>query len=408
MRKVLLGQLGANGDCLYATIIARQLRHDDPDGHITWAISSQCAPLLKNNPYVDELWIVPIASWGVHREAWLAFEREAYRRYARREFDEVLLTQIWPNNFQNFDGTVRPSILRAYRKPITVPIENVIVLTSDEIDRVKSFVRTNGVMEHEHRILFECSSKSGQSFVTPDFAQEVAEILYKRLPNATVIFSTHLPIELRDSRSRQANTLSLRESAHLTHYCTLFVGAGSGGTVAASSTASRPLPMILLLSENTSVFASFSHDFKYFDLSRPPVVELTQEDPGIVAQCIETVCREGSESALARFGGVIPVTFDHYFMLVETQLLDRSRVLDAAESLEHTAARYGWTSDLVAFAKEKVAPLLAVDPGWAFAENRRRGDAFRSTLDEAAKTPMSEPRQRQYFHSPENKIPVPT
>jgi hypothetical protein len=398
MQRILLGQLGANGDCLYATIIARQLRHNHPEAHITWAISSQCSSLLTNNPDVNEIWSVPIASWAVHQEAWWAFEREALRCYGRREFDEVLLTQNWPNNFQNFDGTVRPSILRAFKKPITVPVENVIALTPDEIDRVESFVRANGVTEREHRILFECSSKSGQSFVTPAFAQEVADHLYRRLPDAIIIFSTHLPIELRDSRSRQVSMLSLRETAHLTHHCTLFVGAGSGGTVAASSTASRPLPMILLLLDGTSVFASFAHDFEYFGVTRPPVIEITSEDPQIVAQCIEVTCRNGAESALTRFGGRIPVVFDHYFRLIESQLLARSRYLDAAQSLEHTAARYGWTNDLIDFGRTKIAPHLATDPSWIFVKCRQRGEAFRSALHDAARSPALSPRQSRYAH----------
>ena len=126
MKKILLGQLGANGDCMYATILARQLRHDNPDAHIVWGVSSQCVGLLKNNPHIDEIWEIPIQGWDQHEMMWRVFEREAVRRYLRREFDEILLSQIWPNNFQNFDGTVRPSILRSLGRPITVPIENVL------------------------------------------------------------------------------------------------------------------------------------------------------------------------------------------------------------------------------------------------------------------------------------------
>jgi len=60
---------------------------------------------------------------------WRLFEREATRRLVRHDFDHAYFSQIWPNNFQNFDGTIRPSILRSYGRPITVPIENVIHLT---------------------------------------------------------------------------------------------------------------------------------------------------------------------------------------------------------------------------------------------------------------------------------------
>jgi hypothetical protein len=255
VERILLGQLGANGDCLYATILARQLRADHPAAHIVWAISSHCAGLLANNPHVDEVWEIPVTSWDQHEVMWRVFEREALRRYIQRDFDHVLLSQIWPNNFQNYDGTVRPSILRSYGRPITVPIENVINLSEEEIQRVETFVREHRLKEFEHKILFECSSKSGQSFVTPGLAQEVARHLYKSLPDAVVLFSTHLPMKIDDNRSLFAGSLSLREVAHLTQHCSLFVGAGSGNSGAASSTAAKPLPMIQLLSASTSVFA---------------------------------------------------------------------------------------------------------------------------------------------------------
>src|SRR5262249_21270433 len=146
-------------DCLYATILARQLRKDYPDAHITWAISRQCARLLINNPHIDEVWEISLGDQMHERDqrdaaVWTIFEREALRDYVRREFDHVLLSQVFPNNFQNCDGTVRPSILRAYGRPITVPIENIIALTPHEIDRVEQFALVQGLAKFRHRILF--------------------------------------------------------------------------------------------------------------------------------------------------------------------------------------------------------------------------------------------------------------
>src|SRR5260370_26309115 len=111
MDRILLGQLGANGDCLYATILARQLRQDHPRAHITWGISSQCAGLLRNNPDVDEVWEVPISGWDDHGMAWRLFEREALRAHQRRELGLVLLLPILPRHFLHFDSTGRPNIL---------------------------------------------------------------------------------------------------------------------------------------------------------------------------------------------------------------------------------------------------------------------------------------------------------
>ena len=393
MTKILLGQLTANGDCVYATILARQLRHDNPDAHITWAVSSQCAGLLKNNPDIDETWEIPVQGWNAHELMWRVFEREAVKRYLRREFDEILLSQVWPDNARNYDGTVRPSILRSFGRPITVPIENVIRMTDREIETVSAFVADAGIDAFEHRILFECSSRSGQSFVTPDIAQDIADKIYAILPDATVIFTTNEAMTLRDERSRYAGDLSLREIAHLTHSCSLFVGAGSGCTVLATSTAAKPLPFVLLLKADTSVFASFAHDFEYFDIVHPGIVEMTDEDPGRIASCIALVCREGTGPALGEFGGCIPVTFDHYGQVLERNLLPQQRYLDAARSLMTTAARYGWTDELIRFGEDRIAPGLTRDPSWFFTNAREFGDEFRDALAEGARHPAPEPAQ---------------
>jgi hypothetical protein len=396
MDRILLGHLVSNGDCLYATILARQLRNDFPKAHITWAVSKACAGAVANNPDVDEFWILP--SPGAHSKhlSWNLFEREALQRYMRREFDHVLLSQIWPDNYQNFDGTVRPSILRAYGKPITVPIANVIKLTDAEIERVEAFSVANQLLDFEHRILFECSPSSGQSFITAELAQDIAAELYKALPNATVVFNSHLPMKLRDPRSRYSGSLSLREFAHLTRYGTLFVGVGSGGSVAATSTAAKPLPMIQLILGSTSVFASFAHDFEYFAIKDRKIVEMTNQDTQVAAACIATACREGIDVAETMFGERIPVQFDGYLHTVEHGLVMRHRYLDAARSLAITAERYGWTADLSAFAKSRVLPNLSADQSWIFAPNRRRGNEIRDQVYAALAAPAPEPRQRLF------------
>lgn len=391
--RILLGQLGAKGDSLYATILARQLRHDHPEAHITWAIFDQNADLLENNRHIDDVWKVPLVDRGQTAEMWQIFEREAMQRVIRKEFDRIVFSQISPNNFQNYDGTIRPSMLRAYGGPITVPIENVIDLTDGEIARVEEFARAERLGDYEHRILFECTAQSGQSFVNIDLAQEIAAKLYERLPSATVIFTTHLPMKLKDERSRYAGTLSLRETAHLTKHCTLFVGSGSGGTVAASSTSSKALPMIQLLKKSTSVYASFAHDFEYFGIKDRVILEMTDENPARIADCFASVCRDGIDTAFPQFDSRIPVRFDHYFKSIEQQLLHRHRYVDGARSLMTTARRYGWTEALIDFGLKRIAPNLRLDPSWLFRTTRHVGDELRSCLEDARRHPVEVPKQ---------------
>ena len=241
--------------------------------------------------------------------------------------------------------------------------------------------------------MFECESRSGQSFITPDLAQEIAKRIYALLPDATVIFSTVQPMMLQDKRSRYAGKLSLREVARLTHACSAFVGAGSGGTVVATSSAAKFLPTVLLLTQQTSVFGSFAHDFEYFGIDHPGIVELADENVRRIATCIARVCTEGPAAVLTEPGVGIPVNFEHYGRVIEKNLLPQERFLDAARSLLVTADRYGWTGELIALAQRKVEPKLALDPSWFFAHNRVFGDRFRATLADAARCPAPAPVQ---------------
>jgi ADP-heptose:LPS heptosyltransferase len=55
-QQFLIVQLISNGDCLYATTVARQIKNDYPNCHLTWAVSSMCRKTLDLNPYIDEIW----------------------------------------------------------------------------------------------------------------------------------------------------------------------------------------------------------------------------------------------------------------------------------------------------------------------------------------------------------------
>jgi ADP-heptose:LPS heptosyltransferase len=70
LTQILLGQLGSNGDCLYATIVARQIKTDFPDCHLTWAVGSFARPVLENNPFVDRIWQIEVRNWSEMDAAW--------------------------------------------------------------------------------------------------------------------------------------------------------------------------------------------------------------------------------------------------------------------------------------------------------------------------------------------------
>lgn len=362
MSRILLGQLGSNGDCLYATILARQIKHDNPDCHLTWAISSLCRPMIEQNPDVDEVWEVSVDSWNDQKFMWEVFEREAMQRMARHHFDRVYLSQIWPNNFENFDGTIRPSVLRSYGAPITVPIDCVLMLTEQEVSRVEAFVKRHNIGGYRHRIIFECASKSGQSYVTPKFALAVAQAVLEKQNDVCFVLSSHLPIKTNRPEIVDGSAISLRESAELTKHCSLFVGCGSGGTTAAISSAGQQLPMIQILRGDKSVYASFAHDFEYWGLPTDHIIELTDASEERVAHCIVKSLQSGHSEARAVYHEDIPIEFFFYFDLVERHLLKRGRYISAARSLKVTAERYGWHPELIHFARRNVCSFLKLDP----------------------------------------------
>ena len=78
-RKILLVQLFSNGDCLYATTVARQIKKDYSGCHLTWAIAGFCKTIIANNPYVDEIMEVnSVAKNDV--EAFRKFKKEVATR----------------------------------------------------------------------------------------------------------------------------------------------------------------------------------------------------------------------------------------------------------------------------------------------------------------------------------------
>ena len=143
MTNILLGMLGSNGDCLYATAIARQLKLDFPGCHLTWAIGRMSRQVLVNNPDVDTLWEVPQASWAEAERSWTLFEAEAHDLANAGRFDHVYLPQISPARFGNYDGTIRPSIFRGFPRALTVPVDVTIALTEEETAAVDSWPRAS-------------------------------------------------------------------------------------------------------------------------------------------------------------------------------------------------------------------------------------------------------------------------
>lgn len=357
-KRILLGHLSAKGDCLYATAIARQIKTDYPGCFLTWGIGSMSREVLKGNPYVDEVWEFPMQNHGEMAQAWQAFETEVARRYLQGDFDKVFLTQISPGNFQNFDGTVRLSIFRAYPRPIKVPITPVMNLLPEEVETVSQFAKIHGLSERANVILFECSSNSGQSFVTPDYALEVAKALVLKLPDTAVILASAIAVDSGDERIISSSNLSFRDHAELSKYCNLLVGCSSGITWLCTSDWAKPLPTIQILSASTSVYASMIHDFEYWGKPTDQIVEMTDCPVSQLVDCIYLAITQGMAEARLCYHQQIPLEFTFYLSIIRSILLEKGQYDKVFLTLLNTIERYGWQPQLEEFMLTEVLPKL--------------------------------------------------
>ena len=312
---------------------------------------------------------------------WALFEIEARQLGAAGRFDHAFLTQISPGRFANYDGTIRPSIFRNYGRPITVPVDVAINLTEQETEEADRWFHHSPASTASQVVLFECSSKSGQSFMTVDLAWQIAERITAALNTAVVIISTHEALPAEHPRIISGGSLSIRQTARLTHHAHLFVGCGSGLTVAATSGAANTgLPNIQILKRSTSVYASFRHDFAFFGKPTSQFLELTSEDPDHLAKVAVSALSQGFASAQAEFDDPVPLSFGWYRELISMMLLERGQYVDAVHSLLLTAERYGWHSELRHFARHFVLPFMDADLRSVLPHRREEIDRLREAV----------------------------
>ena len=347
-QRILLGHLASFGDCLYATTLAKQIKADYPDSHLTWAIGSIYSSVLIGNPHVDEVWEIPIKNRDAIAEAWFQFADQALEKHKNGEFDQIFLTQIYPDNYKTYDGTLRSSILRFYGKPITVGVTPVIYLTEEEIKNVYDFAQTNNLINNEKVVLFECSAKSEQSFVTEKFAIELAQKIANNLPDWKILMSSNIsvPKSMQYGNIIDASSLSFRENAELTKYCSLLIGCSSGISWLTTSSWAKKLPMIQLLKADKSMYASFIYDHKYHGLSTDHIIEITDTSAEKVLLCILTVINEGFTIARSRFHQEIALNFTFYFQTIAA-VLYRRKLRQFRYSLFYTVKRYGLHPNLI-------------------------------------------------------------
>lgn len=303
VKKILLGMLVANGDCLMATVLAKQIKIDYPGCHLTWAISNLCRGVIDENPDVDAVWEIQLNNKKeAEKEGWYQFEATARQRKESGDFDEIFFTQIYPSNVHQFDGTTRSTIYNAYPHPVTVNARPVLRLRDEEVKKVAAFAAAHQLAGYRHVILFECSSFSGQSFVTPEWALEVSRRLLQGRDDIFIILSTHLQLANLPPRMAIAAELSLRENAELTKYCSLLIGCSSGITWISTTDWAKRLPMIQFLKRGKGfTFASVAYDHEYWGLDTIEIIETTKVDIPAAVKMVSQVLDKGVPAVKEKF-----------------------------------------------------------------------------------------------------------
>jgi len=327
MKKFLIGQLARYGDCLYATVIARQIKHDYPDSHITWAVASPFKSILKYNPYVDKIWEINIENGDYYGEKWNQFEIEALARRKEGEFDEVIFSQVAPNNHRNFVGTIRNSILQSYSGEISVPVEPIIHLSEQEVKDVQRFVERNGIHKYKNVILFECAPNSGQSKLTMELALAISCKIISKSPEKAIIISSSEGIKTKSKQIIDGSGLSFRQQAEITKYCSLLIGCSSGVTWLSTSNWAKKLPMIQILDRNSVYFAGVAYDFQLNNIENSHVVELLSFTEEKIVDCAELCLRGEIDACRKKYHEKYEVSYQN-FIDMNNPLVKKKLYLD--------------------------------------------------------------------------------
>jgi len=302
-RRYLIFHLNSNGDILYGTAIAKQLKTiDDPGCHITWAVATPFKNVLLNNPHIDELWEIPADNYlDIKENVFRKTEAEVKRRFSNGDWDEVICPQLMYENMWRYDGTIRRAVLKAYTKTI-IDVTPVLRLTYEETAGVKRFAAGRELHSFKHVILFECSPLSGQSKVTPDFALKVSSA-FKDRNEIAFILSSNKKIETTQRNIFDGSGLSFRQNAELTKFCTLLIGCSSGITWISTSDWAKSLPMMQL---NNTGINPVGRDFKRERIDSSSLVEVYDFDEAKIVTCLNLMLEGKIAEARLKYNQQIP------------------------------------------------------------------------------------------------------
>lgn len=343
--RILLAHLNSLGDCLYATVIARQIKEVDfPGCHLTWAVNTHCVQAVVLNPYIDEIWEVPTKRTVTTRTEWNNFVERAEHRRKSGDFDVIFYTQIIGENELNYDGGIRSSTYNNYPRKITVSQQPVIRLSEYEVENVKKFAERYQLKKYANVILIECGSESFKSNLNASSAFELAGDIIAQHKNTAVILSSNKKINSNHPDIIDASVLSFKENAELTKYCTLFIGCSSGISWLSTADWAKPLPKIIVTDYSARVCSSMIYDHEYAGLSTDEIIEF-QENPSVIEnlfRCINLIIPDGFERAKIKYDKTVKLKNYSFVYRVSREGFKRREFFRAMEVFRRSNKRTGF------------------------------------------------------------------
>lgn len=314
--KVLLVQVGLNGDCLLATTIARQIKEVDyPGCHLTWAVGSKYKQTLFMNPHVDDIWEILDDQCLTNTQKWDVFLSEVNAVRQKGQFDFVFITQGLGENWLKFDGGLRSSAYNNYPHKVSVPAAPVVILSQAEIKRVKNFAKNHSLNKYKNVLLIEYGPTSFDSDLNLDSGYKFAIDFANRHKDTALILSANKQFSSPLENVIDASNLSFRENAELSKYCNLFIGCGSGITWLLTSTWAKKLNTVLLVNQLSGILPSLQYDHKHLNLPTDHIIEIKNGQNSMVKlnECLNKILTAGFAGAREDFNEKIALV-NHDFL----------------------------------------------------------------------------------------------
>lgn len=129
--RILVVRLGSMGDIIHALPAVASLKHSFPGSHLTWLVEARWAPLLEQNPYVDQIAILERGSPG----AWL----RNWRCLGAARFDFAV----------DFQGLVKSALAASMARP-----ERIFGLHQSQVrERPAAFFYSNRILARAEHIV---------------------------------------------------------------------------------------------------------------------------------------------------------------------------------------------------------------------------------------------------------------